>query len=1793
MISEFLADPSTVSDASGEWIELFNPTDSTVNLRGWVLADLVSDWHVINADLLVAPHSYLVLARNADANVNGGVIAAYQYSSVTLANSADAILLLAPDQSEIDRIEWGGASSLAITTGASYERANFVDPAQWLVAYTTWSGSLGDQGTPGMGYVAPPATPTATELPTPAQTPTATSTATPPESAATATATLTPFTGPPPRILISEFLADPKAVSDGAGEWVELYNTTNTAVNLHGWVLAGSGSDYYLIDADLIIPALGYAVMARNADPATNGGVVVQHVYRSIALANQSDTLLLIAPDGTQVDQVVWGDVAGLPVTAGRSYERANDDDPAQWELAATVWSGSAGDWGTPGNHYVTPPTPTPTFTTTPLTPPTPTLTPFAGPPPQILISEFMADPKAVSDTNGEWIELYNADAIPVNLHGWVIADSNGQQHLIADDLWLQPGAYLILTRNGDPGTNGGVIADYIYSSITLANGDDDILLLAPNGALVDAVAWGGDSPLAVRAGASNERTTLDSAVLWAVAHTPWPGSAGDVGTPGSGYLPPAPTPSATANATPVNSITPTATPFTGPLPHIVISEMLADPRAVDDRDGEWIELYNADSVAVNLRGWILADLGSDYHVIDADLTIQSGRYVVLARNGDFTANGGVLANYVYRGIALANQADAILLLAPNNQEVDRVVWGGDTGLKITPGASLEKRDLLATNAWLSATVPWATSSGDVGSPGAAYTAPSATPTATFTPLPGATATATPTPASGSLPHILISEFMADPKAVSDTDGEWIELYNPAAEVINLNGWVLVDLGNQRHVIHSDLLIPAGGYVVLGRSSDPATNGGVAVDYVYQGFTLANGDDEIILLAPDERESDRVTWGGDSGLTVQAGVSLERTGPGNPAQWVNAWQPWPTSLGDFGTPGSAWQAPAVTPTPSATSTVAPGRWPLATAPGSLLIDEVYFQGTDEEFIALINVGPEVLALSGWSIGDASLAGGSEGMLDLPPEFRLGAGEVFVIARNGLAFRQRWGRAAHAEVEAHDPDTPDLTARRDLADGALALNDSGDEVVLLNSANEISDAVAYKNGAYAELGLTGVLQPPSGDSLQRVPDARFPTVAEVRHRFLFAPPRPFEARGLPLAQFAIHPTLAENLQAVWGSLGAQSNFSSGFTAPPHYLLAAASAQGLDFVAVADQSPTEPWRTNDAVLSIPAWSWQAATGEQAVLYNANDEALDSPTALLAYLDATNTPAQWRAKAPLDATQLVAIGADALEVPGNLENLYKLWASAGRPLLPAGNSNPPLPGAVDAAPRYTGLAVTAPDQASVLEAVAARRGWLTSAPGLWLTMQAEQANGERLWMGSTLIPANTLTLHITYGDRSNEVAGLAIWRNNQRVQQLEQLPVDGQWSTTLTAPPNSFFYAVATQMDGDFAVTAPIYVLPATDGSVILNEVLPAPAADHNGDGLVDGEDEFIELYNPGAQPVSLEGWRLGDNRGDEDPARRYTFPKGTTINGGQYLLVWRKTSYINLNVDVDVVRLLRPDGSEADSIAWGDKPPRDRSISRIPDGQSWRNDALVTPGQRNRLAGDNSGGSGNSSSSNDDDDDMSQWPGGISPTHGQADGPLNSVAHAKLFGLKAFVEFEAIVVAPPGLFNQSIYVADPAPPPDGPIAGIGINVYLRRGDFPSLQVGDLVHVRGVLTSFRGEMELQMERPDQIWRVGEGKLLLPLPVRPHEITESVEGRLVTFSGAVSGWQNDSIYLVDPADPLAEPVRVVVRTSLNWKRPYVNKGEIWQVTGIVSQMAYAAPWNGGYRVLVRVKGDLVKQKR
>lgn len=95
-----------------------------------------------------------------------------------------------------------------------------------------------------------------------------------------------------------------------------------------------------------------------------------------------------------------------------------------------------------------------------------------------LLISEIMANPAAVTDANGEWFELFNPTSDSINLSGISLSDAGSNSHLISNsnDLWVNSGSYFVMARNGTSLNNGGFTADYVYSNFTLGNSSDQII---------------------------------------------------------------------------------------------------------------------------------------------------------------------------------------------------------------------------------------------------------------------------------------------------------------------------------------------------------------------------------------------------------------------------------------------------------------------------------------------------------------------------------------------------------------------------------------------------------------------------------------------------------------------------------------------------------------------------------------------------------------------------------------------------------------------------------------------------------------------------------------------------------------------------------------------------------------------------------------------------------------------------------------------------------------------------------------------------------------------------------------------------------------------------------------------------------------------------------------------------------------------------------------------------------------------------------------------------------------------
>ena len=68
---------------------------------------------------------------------------------------------------------------------------------------------------------------------------------------------------------------------------------------------------------------------------------------------------------------------------------------------------------------------------------------------------------------------------------------------------------------------------------------------------------------------------------------------------------------------------------------------------------------------------------------------------------------------------------------------------------------------------------------------------------------------------------------MRNPAVVGDSEGEWFELHNTGSVDVDLRGWSLADEASDYHVVKRSLIVPAGGYIVLGRTTRNPQNGGV------------------------------------------------------------------------------------------------------------------------------------------------------------------------------------------------------------------------------------------------------------------------------------------------------------------------------------------------------------------------------------------------------------------------------------------------------------------------------------------------------------------------------------------------------------------------------------------------------------------------------------------------------------------------------------------------------------------------------------------------------------------------------------------------------------------------------------------------------------------------------------------------------------------------------------------------------------------------------------------------------
>ncbi len=121
----------------------------------------------------------------------------------------------------------------------------------------------------------------------------------------------------------------------------------------------------------------------------------------------------------------------------------------------------------------------------------------------------------------------------------------------------------------------------------------------------------------------------------------------------------------------------------------VIISEFMADPAG---ENSEWIELYNTAGHPISLKNWKLSELLPDtvQRRITGEIVIQPHDFLVFSPAPDKTGYNIKDAETLAFG-TLNNNGDGIILLSPQNTVTDSISYGA--GIEIIKGKSIERKD--------------------------------------------------------------------------------------------------------------------------------------------------------------------------------------------------------------------------------------------------------------------------------------------------------------------------------------------------------------------------------------------------------------------------------------------------------------------------------------------------------------------------------------------------------------------------------------------------------------------------------------------------------------------------------------------------------------------------------------------------------------------------------------------------------------------------------------------------------------------------------------------------------------------------------------------------------------------------------------------------------------------------------------------------------------------------------------------------------------------------------------------
>jgi hypothetical protein len=175
-------------------------------------------------------------------------------------------------------------------------------------------------------------------------------------------------------------------------------------------------------------------------------------------------------------------------------------------------------------------------------------------------------------------------------------------------------------------------------------------------------------------------------------------------------------------------------------------------------------------------------------------------------------------------------------------------------------------------------------------------------------------------------------------------------------------------------------------------------------------------------------------------------------------------------------------------------------------------------------------------------------------------------------------------------------------------------------------------------------------------------------------------------------------------------------------------------------------------------------------------------------------------------------------------------------------------------------------------------------------------------------------------------------------------ESILCDGVVIFTLTPTPTR----TRTRTPTPSRTRTPSRTATPNPGAAVLNEFLPHPQTDWNGDGTANVGDEYIEIINLSSNALNVKGWRLDTGI---DTATVFTLPD-LNLQPRQIAAFFGSQTKLSLSDGGGTVRLLRTDGRIIDAYTYPAVEIADQTWCRVPDGTGeWGFNCRPSPGRPN--------------------------------------------------------------------------------------------------------------------------------------------------------------------------------------------------------------------------------------------------